>query len=160
MKQEREKGGESVSQSRLVQSTMLDKVAEKEWYERNKKWAVPVGCLVAIVVIVGFFGGICLIAFSAFKHSGVYVESLKQVHASPAVVQALGEPIEERFFVFGSIHVNGPSGEADISIPISGPKGSGTIYAVATKSAGIWHFELLEVGIKGSEDRIDLLDDK
>ena len=139
---------------------MLDKVAEKEWYERNKKWAVPVGCLVAIVVIVGFFGGICLIAFSAFKYSGVYVESLKQAHASPAVAQALGEPREEGLLVFGSIHVNGPFGEADIAIPISGPKGSGTIYAVASKSAGIWHFELLEVDIKGSDDRIDLLDDK
>jgi hypothetical protein len=139
---------------------MLDKVAEKEWYERNKKWAVPVGCLVAIVVIVGFFGGLFLIAFSAFKYSGVYVESLKQAHANPAVIQALGEPIEEGFFVFGSIHVNGPSGEADIAIPISGPKGSGTIYAVARKSAGIWHFEVLEVDVKGSEDRIDLLDDK
>jgi hypothetical protein len=139
---------------------MLDKVTEKEWYERNKKWAVPVGCLVAIVVIVSFFGGIFLIAFGALKYSGVYVESLKKSHASLAVVQALGEPIEEGFFVFGSIHVNGPSGEADISIPISGPKGSGTIYAVATKSAGIWHFELLQVDIKGSEDRIDLLDDK
>jgi hypothetical protein len=139
---------------------MLDKVTEKEWYERNKKWAVPVGCLVAIVVIVSFFGGIFLIAFGALKYSGVYVESLKKAHASLAVIQALGEPIEEGFFVFGSIHVNGPSGEADISIPISGPKGSGTIYAVATKSAGIWHFEMLEVDIKGSEDRIDLLDDK
>jgi hypothetical protein len=139
---------------------MLDKVAEKEWYERNKKWAVPVGCLVAIAVIAGFFGGMFFIAFSAIKYSGVYVESLKMAHASPAVVQALGEPIEEGFLVFGSIHVNGPSGEADISIPITGPKGSGTIYAVATKSAGIWRFELLEVDIKGSEDRIDLLDDK
>jgi hypothetical protein len=139
---------------------MLDKVAEKEWYERNKKWAVPVGCLAAIVVIVGFFGGIFFIAFSAIKYSGVYVESLTRAHASPAVLQALGEPIEEGFLVFGSIHVNGPSGEADISIPISGPKGSGTLYAVATKSAGIWHFDLLQVEIKGSEERIDLLDDK
>jgi hypothetical protein len=139
---------------------VLDKVAEKEWYERNKKWAVPVGCLVAIVVIVGFFGGLFLIAFSAFKYSDVYVESLTKAQASPAVIQTLGAPIEEGFLVFGSIHVNGPSGEADLAIPISGPKGSGTIYAVATKSAGIWHFEVLQVGIKGSEERIDLLDDK
>jgi hypothetical protein len=69
---------------------VLDKVAEKEWYERNKRWAVPLGCLVAIVVIVVFFGGIFFIAFSALKYSGIYVESLKQAHASPAVLQALG----------------------------------------------------------------------
>ena len=139
---------------------MLDKVAEKDWYEKNKRWAVPVGCLVAIVAILGFFGGISFFVFRVIKCSDVYVDSLTQAHASPAVIQALGEPIEEGFFVFGSIHVNGPSGEADIAIPISGPNGSGTIYAVATKSAGKWHFQVLEVGIKGSEGRIDLLDGK
>jgi hypothetical protein len=139
---------------------VLDKVAEKEWYERNKKWAVPLSFLVAIVAIVGFFGGIFLFVFGVFKNSDVYVKSLTKAQASPAVIQTLGEPVEEGFLLFGSIHVNGPSGEADLAIPISGPKGTGTIYAVATKSAGIWHFEVLKVGIKGSEERIDLLDDK
>ena len=139
---------------------MLDKVIEKEWYERNKKWAVPLGFVVAIVVIVGFFGGIFLFVFSVFKNSDVYVRSLTQARASPTVIQTLGEPIREGLLVFGNIHVKGPSGEADLAIPISGPKGSGTIYAVATKSAGIWHFQLLEVDIKGSDERIDLLDDK
>lgn len=139
---------------------MLDKVTEEEWYERNKKWAVPVGCLVAIVAIVGFFGGIFLFVFSVLKYSDLYIESLTQAQASPAVIQSLGEPIKEGFLVFGSIHVNGPSGEADLAIPISGPKGSGTIYAVASKSVGIWHFQVLEVDVKGSEGRIDLLDDK
>jgi hypothetical protein len=139
---------------------MLDKVAEKEWYEKNKRWAVPVGCLVAIMAVVGFFVGIFFFVFSVFKYSDVYVVSLKQAQASHAVVKSLGEPIKEGFLVFGSIHVNGPSGEADLSIPISGPKGSGTLYAVATKSAGKWHFQVLEVDIKGSEGRIDLLDSK
>lgn len=139
---------------------MLDKFIEKEWYERNKKWAVPLGVVVTILAMVGFFGGVFLFVFGVFKYSDVYVKSLTQAQASPAVIQILGEPIEEGYLVFGSIHVNGPSGEADIAIPISGPKGSGTIYAVATKSAGIWHFQVLEVDIKGSEERIDLLDDK
>jgi len=138
---------------------MLDKVAQKEWYEKNKRWAVPVGCLVAIIAIVGFFGGIFFFVFSIIKYSDVYVESLTRAQSSPAVVKSLGEPIKEGFLVFGSIHVNGPSGEADLAIPISGPKGSGTINAVATKSAGKWHFQVLEVDIKGSEGRIDLLDD-
>ncbi len=139
---------------------VLDKVAEKDWYERNKKWAIPVGCLVAIIAIVGFFGGIFFFVFSVLKYSDVYVESLAKAQGSPAVIRSLGEPIKEGFLVFGSIHVNGPSGEADIAIPIAGPKGSGTIYAVATKSVGKWHFRVLEVGVKGSEGRIDLLNDK
>jgi hypothetical protein len=72
------------------------------------------------------------------------------------VVDALGEPIEPGWYMSGSINVSGSSGEADIMIPISGPRGTGRIYAVATKSAGRWSYEILEVEIDGQPERIDL----
>jgi Cytochrome oxidase complex assembly protein 1 len=40
----------------------------------------------------------------------------------PAVIEALGSPIKEGFFVSGNTNVNGASGEANLSIPISGPR--------------------------------------
>jgi hypothetical protein len=52
--------------------------------------------------------------------------------------------------------VNGGSGDADLTIPISGPKGKGTIYAVATKSAGEWTYSKLVVKIDRTGDAIDL----
>ena len=38
----------------------------------------------------------------------------------------------------------------------SGPKGKGTIYAVATKSAGEWTYSKLEVKIDSTGETIDL----
>lgn len=134
----------------------IDRTTEKDWWDRNWKWFLPVGCLGALIVMAGFLGGIAAFVFGIIKHSDVYKESLAQAQANPAVTQILGQPIKEGFFIYGSIHVSGPSGEADVAIPISGPKGSGTIYAVATKRAGIWHFTILEVAVEGSQDRIDL----
>jgi len=136
----------------------MNQPAQNGWWDRNWKWFLPIGCLGAIIVVAGFVAIILYIVFGIIKYSDVYKDSLAQAQANPAVMEALGAPIEERFFVFGNIQVSGPSGEADLAIPISGPKGSGTIYAVATKSAGKWGFTTLEVAIKGSEDRIDLLD--
>ena len=49
------------------------------------------------------------------------------------------------------------AGEAELAIPIKGPDNSGTIYVVATKHAGKWTFESVEVQIRGRLERIDLL---
>ncbi|MBN1449001.1 MAG: hypothetical protein JXA28_13810, partial [Bacteroidetes bacterium] len=47
---------------------------------------------------------------------------------------------------------------ADISIPISGPRGEATIYAVARKSAGKWTYQSLAVEIEGTAESINLLE--
>jgi hypothetical protein len=60
----------------------------------------------------------------------------------------------------GNINISGSSGEADLAIPISGPEDKGTIYAVAEKSAGRWIYSILEVEIKTTGERIDLLEQK
>ena len=75
----------------------------------------------------------------------------------PAVIEALGSPIKEGFFVSGNTNVNGAAGEANLAIPIFGPKGRGTIYAKAAKSLGRWSYSDLVVEIHPTRNRIDLL---
>ena len=77
--------------------------------------------------------------------------------AHPAVIQALGSPIIEGFLLSGNTNVNGASGDANLSIPISGPKGKGTIYVAATKSLGRWNYSGLVLEIAKTRKRIDLL---
>jgi len=48
----------------------------------------------------------------------------------------------------GNTNINGASGEANLSIPISGPKGKGTIYVAAKKSLGRWNYSGLTVEIE------------
>ena len=100
--------------------------------------------------------GIVAIIFGAMKSSDAYKQALATARASPEVVAVLGSPIEDSWYVTGSINVSGPSGNADLAIPIHGPKGKGMVYAVAKKSAGVWQFTTLQVGIEGRPERIDL----
>lgn len=129
----------------------------KGWWGRHWKWVVPTGCLTLILVVGGCIAGLVGLVFGLLKSSDAYKDALAAAQASTVVQKALGTPIEAGFLVSGNINVSGPSGNADLAIPISGPKGKATIYVVATKSAGKWTFEKLEVAIEDSKERVDLL---
>ncbi len=133
---------------------------QPSWWSRNWKWFVPVGGCGGCLVVVAFglicFSSILFAVFGAMKSGDVYKTAVSRAKANPEVVAVLGTPIKEGFFVSGNTNVNGGSGKADLSIPISGPKGSGTIYATATKSAGEWNYSQLVVEIAATKERIDL----
>lgn len=129
----------------------------KGWFSRNWIWAIPSGCGGCIVVIAGIAFVIFGFVFGALKSSPVYQQAIEKAKTDQAVVEALGEPVESSWFLTGSFSVTGSSGHADLSIPISGPKGKGTLFVVARKRAGAWIYRRLEVELERG-GRIDLLD--
>lgn len=112
-----------------------------------------------VLLVAGFVVVVASIVFGAMKSSDAYKTALARAKADPRVVAALGSPIKDAFFVSGNTNVSGTSGHADMTIPISGPKGKGTIYFVASKFAGEWTFSKLIVEIEKTGERIDLVQD-
>jgi hypothetical protein len=135
----------------------LPPTSRPNWWKRNWKWFVPLGCFGIAVLFVVFVGSVVLIVFSAVKSTDVYKDALARAKAHPAVIEALGSPVTEGFLVSGNTNVNGASGEANLSIPIAGPKGKGTIYVAARKSLGQWNYLGLVFEIAKTHRRIDLL---
>jgi len=126
------------------------------WWQRNWKWFVPTGCLTVLALVALFVVCIVFLVFSVMKSSDAYKIAVARAKSDQRVVAALGTPIKEGMFSSGKTNVNGPSGEADIAVPISGPKGKATIYAVASKSEGDWSFSKLDVKIDRTGETIDL----
>jgi hypothetical protein len=118
---------------------------------------VPVGCLGLLVVFAGFLAVLGGVLMGGMKSTDAYRDGLARAQASPEVRAALGEPIKAGWFVQGKVNVSGPSGNADLSVPLSGPKGKGTLYITAKKQAGKWEYEVLEVAVDGRQERINLL---
>ena len=118
---------------------------------------MPVGCFTVALQFVIFVGSIIAIVFSAMKSTDIYKAALARAQANPAVIEALGWPIKDGFLVSGNTNVNGASGESNLAIPISGPKGKGTIYVSAKKSVGQWNYSGLVVEVGQTHERIDLL---
>jgi hypothetical protein len=129
----------------------------RSWWGRNWFWVVPAGCLIPVVLCGGFVALIVAVVFGAIKSSAPYTESLAVVQRHPHAHELLGAPIEPGFFVTGSINVSGSSGDADIAYSVSGPKGSGTVYVVAEKTAGEWEFKTLALNAGEWGKRFNLL---
>jgi TonB family protein len=118
---------------------------------RNWKWMLPVGCLGLIVIAVAVIGGIFLVAMSAIKSSDVYKGALERARANHEAVAVLGEPIKDGWLVKGNINFSGPSGTANIEIPVSGSKNSGTLYVRAVYEGDAWIYEKLDLAAKGGQ---------
>jgi hypothetical protein len=112
-----------------------------------------------LLLVAGFVFVIVGIVFGAMKSSDAYKAALAKTRADPRVVSALGAPITDGFFVWGQTNVSGSSGHSDVTVPISGPNGKGTIYFVASKFAGEWTFSKLMVEVAKTGQRIDLIED-
>jgi len=125
----------------------------RSWLGRNWKW------LLAAVFVCGavFVVGILTLVMGAMRGSDVAREATARAQSNALLGQHLGTPISEGWLVGGSINVSPGAGDADLSVPISGPKGKGTVYVRAQKAGGAWSYSLMEATIEGSSERIDLL---
>lgn len=130
------------------------------WWKRHWKWAVPVLCTLALTIFAGVIVLVISTVFDMVRSSGPYAEGLQRAQANPAAVAALGTPMRAGWFTQGNLEVNGPSGEANLQIPLSGPKGNGQLFVEARKSAGKWNFDTLVLQVDADGSRIDLLNEE
>ncbi len=126
------------------------------WWSRNWKWVVPVVGLTPVLFCGGLLTLVFSVGYSALKNQWYYEQAVARTRANAEVTAVLGTPIDAGFPT-GDLDRSGRSGHADLSIPISGPDGKGTIYVVAEKSDGQWSFSTLEVAIQPTGELIDLM---
>ena len=130
---------------------------QKSWLERHPHWKIPLGFLTLLVLIIVFGGVVMTIVTTTFRNSDVYREAVTRAGADAQVLEQMGEPIQAAWLISGDLHVSGSTGSANLSIPISGPRGKGVIRAVASKTGGVWRFTYLQVQVNGRSEPIDLL---
>lgn len=117
---------------------------------------VGCGCLGLIALVAA---GVAIIFFSVMgtlKNSAAYSDTLSLVQSNPEAIEALGTPIEPGFMLSGNISFNNGDGEADLTVPVSGPKGSGSLRVVADKTGGSggWNYTTRELRIDGEENQV------
>lgn len=132
--------------------------SSRSWWQRNGKWAIPAVCIGAVVFFAGFMALIVSAVFGMMKSSDAYKQAFARASANPAVVRALGSPVRAGLFVSGKIEVNGPTGRAELAIPLAGPKGKAMLYVAAEKSAGEWRYSTLFVRLHATGEQINLLE--
>ncbi len=116
--------------------------------------AIIGGSLIVLLIVV------ILIALSAargaLRSSEVYNQAMAALLANPEAVQLLGEPVEAGKSVNGEINVSNGSGNAQLSIPVSGSLKNGELDAVGIREAGQWSLTTCELAVDGGE-KLNLL---
>ncbi len=131
----------------------------RSWFRRNAIWFIPTVILGALAIPAIFIGSILYFVFSLMSSSEPYRFALESARNNHEIIQTLGEPIDTGWFTSGAINLHNDNGDANLSIPVHGPLGSGTIYLEATKSAGRWTYSLLKFVSKDSSRSIILKSD-
>jgi Cytochrome oxidase complex assembly protein 1 len=123
----------------------------------SRRWGCLRWAALAVVLLVGAPAGCTYYLFTSLANSTPAKMGLSLAEAHPLVAAKFGTPVVRGRFGSGSIQVNGPSGSANLAVPISGPKGSGTAHISATKTAGEWRLERVEVQPDDGSSRISVL---
>ncbi|MGM0652022.1 MAG: cytochrome c oxidase assembly factor Coa1 family protein [Bacillota bacterium] len=118
---------------------------------------IVLGSLVILFIV--FFIIVLSTARSSMRSSEIYAQAVIALQENPQAAALLGEPIEDGNGVSGEINVSNGSGEAEFSIPVSGPLSSGDLYARGVKSSGQWSLTYLELVMENG-DSLDLLSSK
>ncbi len=123
---------------------------------KKLKWIILAVVLAFLLLIGLFVGGLLAVIFGALKSSEPYQHAVQTATHDPRVLASLGAPVKPGWLPSGSIHVSGPSGNADLALSLQGTARKGTLYVVAKKSAGRWTYQTLELRVEGEPD-LDLL---
>jgi hypothetical protein len=107
-----------------------------------------VGIIVACIVSVA---ALVIGVFLMVNSSGAYQLAMETAQENETVNEVLGSPITSGLFTTGSVSDNGSDGSADLSIPVSGSKQSGTLIVTAIKEAGAWRITTMTLDADGKQ---------
>jgi hypothetical protein len=138
---------------------MNEQVQQKSWFHRNWMWLVPVGGCLTVILLFVFGVGAAIFGISKlFTESAPYEYALEQASNNSTVIEYLGNDIENNGLMQGNISFKNDTGKANITIPIKGTKGKGSVTIIGEKIDGEWIYEELYVKIKETNEKINLLD--
>jgi hypothetical protein len=125
----------------------------------NKKlvWII-VTVVLAVLLLAGLFiGAVGAAIFAGMRSSDPYRFAMQTATHDPRVLSRLGSPVKAGWLVNGNINLRNDSGDADLSIPVSGPTHKGTIHVVGTKTGGEWTYQKLTLTVKDGPEGLNLL---
>lgn len=88
--------------------------------------------------------------------SDAYELAMATARQAPQFTDALGAPVREAWFSEGTTEYGSPT-KAQLTIPVKGPRRTGSLRVLAMKEDGRWKLRALTLELEQSGERIDLL---
>lgn len=111
---------------------------------RGIVWKV-LGIVLALgLVFAALIGGMMWLIFGSMRQAEPVQTALAQARAHTGLVAALGSPVEAGWLLSGAFHESNEDGDAELQVPISGPRGAATVYVAAVRRGGQWAYSTLD----------------
>lgn len=140
------KGSSWAWRNKRWQSVEEFRSVQRSW----AKWGVIVW-LAFIAVLIG----IVFAMSAAFKSSEAYKLAVARLESSEQAGQMIGRPFSTGM-PDGKIDLSGSKGSASLSFSVEGPNGRGTVHVEASKDAGSWTIQQMQLEQEGTGRRVDL----
>ncbi len=102
--------------------------AEKSGNSKLKLFGcIGVALIIAGVMVFGIFSLVIGGLYFGTKSTEEFKCAIAEVRKNEKAVAALGSPIEDGYLVIPNIEISGSRREVYFSVPLTGPKGSGTL---------------------------------
>ncbi|MBL4883140.1 MAG: hypothetical protein JKY95_01220 [Planctomycetaceae bacterium] len=129
---------------------------------QNKLLMLPILFTLMVSLCGGCFGMAYISGLSTIRDNPIHKQSVELAQENETIALELGQPITGGLFTGnGTINIEdaGEHGYADnVVIPISGPKGKGTLTVKATLSEKVWTITQLTASLETSGKVITLVE--
>jgi hypothetical protein len=115
------------------------------------------GCVALLALAVGLIFSILAVVFLVLRSLDPCDAALQAAQSSEILRRELGTPMTKGWIVTGSVRTFNGTGTADVTVPVSGPRGDASIRAHATLRQGHWIYSRMTAEIEGSGRHVDLL---
>ncbi|MCB9948279.1 MAG: hypothetical protein H6842_10680 [Rhodospirillaceae bacterium] len=122
----------------------------------QRQWA-RAGVIVLVLAVLVIPPAVYFGVGATFRNLEAYRLAMDRLRSHPEALDYLGEPIEAGRWVSGSFRTSGEAGSAALSVPVSGPRGEGTMRLAAARQNGQWQLHVLTLSLDGSDRQVDLL---
>lgn len=125
-----------------------------QFHKTQRTWAVVAILVVLLPVTLGgiFLGGMFFSVTTSLRNADITKHAISVVQHDPRAIEELGSPIRTAGWVTGHLDETNTVTDADLNIPVIGPKFVGTIRLKGKKKAGgTWQLSTFELDISGPQ---------
>jgi hypothetical protein len=142
------------SRRKVMRSSSPVRVSDADWLRRD--WKAVAVAIVGLFISNSVFIALGIRSSAArMRSSDAAKLTIATAQANPALTEKLGLPLKTSEIISG--YTSASAGTALVIVPISGPRGSGVLYADVRKQSGVWQLRSLVFRADGSAVILDLL---
>lgn len=124
-------------------------ILQKSWWKKNNPWFIPL--IVVIIIAIGVIAKSGIADFAqGYADPSLYNNALAEARSNAKVAEIMGtlNPFDKMAMLEGSVRYTDNGTTVDLTIRVSGSKGSGKMDISAHKKAAVWEYKSISIRVK------------